>query len=277
MLLPICADTASEAGTAAVRLPKSTCKGRRSAARALAVIEYVLCISGSDGLMAMAGVCAACAPPCWTAPRRHSRSLKLFRCRRIQAVGQDYLLTNLREHRVSIFDEDFYISPVAQSRLFLPKPWPPTSMTAEAFARALFEPFPGLLFVRRMPAVPCDRSLDRIYTWRAAKGAVVDVVSPLFPRWLVPLSSRRQYTGKEQYWLPYVVPMAPIFDEAGENYAVAAEGNARLWEFCLSEPVPEVHDTQPPKLENRLVFSFQGRSQQVPRGSFPPDTTALAS
>ena len=109
------------------------------------------------------------------------------------------------------------------------------------------------------------------------KGAVVDVVSPLFPRWLVPLSAGGGM-GKEQYWLPYVVPMAPIFDEAGENYAVAAEGNARLWEFCLSEPVPEVRDTQPPKLENRLVFSFQGRSQRrVPAGPFPPDTTALAT
>lgn len=282
VLLPICADTASEAGARpAVRLPKSTCRwGAGLPPELLAiVIDYVLCISGSDGLMAMAGVCAAWRTALLDGPEAPlALTLKLFRCRRIQAVGQDYLLTNLREHRVSIFDEDFYISPVAQTRLFLPKPWPPTSMTAEAFARALFEPFPGLLFVRRMPAVACDRSLDRIYTWRAAKDAVVDVVSPLFPRWLVPLSSRRQYTGREQYWLPHVVPMAPIFDEAGENYAVAAEGNARLWEFCLSEPVPEMHDTQPPKLENRLVFSFQGRSQRrVPPGLFPPGTTALAT
>jgi len=278
--LPICGGAAAQP-EAQTRLPASTCRwGAGLPPELLAMIaDRVLQLAGSDGLVAMAGVCAAWRTALLDGPESPlALTLKLFRCRRIQAIGQDFLLTNMREHRVSVFDENFFISPVAQAQLLAPKPWPPASTTAEALARALFEPFPGLLFVRRTAVTAvCDRSLDRIHAWRAAKDAVVDVVSPLLPRWFVALGSRRQYTGKEQYWLPHVAPMPRVFDETVDNPPPPGNGT-RMWEFSLCEPLPETADGQAPKLENRLVFSFQARAQRsLLPGVFPPGTTALGT
>lgn len=262
-------------------LPAHQCTwSRRLPPEIIALIaEHVLLAAGSEGVLAMAGVCKIWRDEVLLKPLSPlARTLDLFRCRRVQPLGSEYLLTNIREHRVSVFDESFFISPVAQKKLLSIRQWPPTSDTPQEFARALFGPFPGLVFVRRVPVTASDRSLDRIHTWRATKHAHVHVYSPLFPPWFVVLCSRQHLVPKEQYWLPFVTPMPRVFDEAeGEIHPIAAD-DSHLWEFTVSEPIPEDCSGHAHKVANSLVFSFQGRSQRkIVGGGFPPGTTARAT
>lgn len=267
-------------GTRTVATPVSTCAWGTIAPEIVAlIVSYVLEIDGSQGLLVMAGVCTRWRNAIMRGPSSPlGLSLELFRCRRIKAIGSEYLLTNIREHRVSIFKEDFFISPLPQSRLFAPRAWPPTAPTPGAFAHALFDIFPGIFFVSRMPIAACERSFDQIYTWRASKKAHVTVYCPFFPSWFVPLTSRREFVQKEQYLLPFVAPMLRVFDEADGEAAPVDVADAHLWEFSLCEPVPEANSAQGLRVANRLVFSFQGRSlRRVPGTFFPPGTMACAT